>query len=650
MAANPTFRTPVIARPTPELREKLEDMWSDKPGLVGWFSTVDHKKIGKRYIVTAFIFLVVAGIEALGMRLQLAQPNEHLLPPHLYNQFFSMHGATMIFLYALPVLSGFSNYLWPLILGTRDMAFPRLNMFTYWIFLLAGIFLYIGFWGGKGTNVGWFNYVPMSSRPYNPDWNVDIYCLGMIFLGVSTTAGAINFIATAFRTRAPGMSISRIPIMIWGTLTANVGILFAVPAVSLAFFMLWCDRQFGTHFFDAANGGRPLLWQHLFWIFGHPWVYAIVLPAMSIVSQGLPVYCRRPLVANSAVILATILTMVLGFGVWVHHMFTTGLPVIALGFFSAASFVIVIPSAVSVFAWTATIWTGRPVFTTAFKFFAAEIVLFVIGGVSGFMTAAVPLDWQLHSTYFVVAHIHFVLIGINVFPVIGGIYHWFPKMTGRMMSERLGRWNFWLMFVGVLVGFFPMHITGLLGMPRRVYTYAAGLGWGDLNLVTTIGAFIFALGVLLFVVNVIRSRAVGVKAPPNPWDADTLEWATESPPPSYNFDVIPRVGSISPLWEDRLQAPDGRTILEEGAVLDHGHEIPGTTVLDAEPDVILSQPHPTFAPLITALLIAGVFVGMLMTMWWVVLACMAALIPALFYWFWPSVETGWAARGTEERA
>ena len=641
MAVNPTFRTPVIARPTPELRDKLENMWKDEHNLYGWLSTVDHKKIGHRYLVTAMIFLLMGGLEALGMRLQLAQPNEHLLTPALYNQFFSMHGMTMIFLYSLPILSGFSNYLWPLLLGTRDMAFPRLNAFTYWVFLLAGIFLYIGFWEGKGTDVGWFNYVPLASRPYNPDWNVDIYSLGMIFLGVSTTAGAVNFMATAFRTRAPGMTISRVPIMIWGTLVSNIGLLFAVPAVSLDFFMLWCDRQFGTHFFDPAVGGQPLLWQHLFWIFGHPWVYAIVLPAMSIVSQALPVYCRRPLVAQSAVVLATILTMVLGFGVWVHHMFSTGLPVVAMGFFSAASFVIVIPSAVSVFAWVATIWTGRPVFTTAFKFFAAEIVLFVIGGVSGFMTAAVPLDWQLTDTYFVVAHIHYVLIGINVFPVIGGLYHWFPKMAGKMLNERLGWWNFWLMFIGFNVGFFPMHISGLAGMPRRIYTYPASMGWGDLNLITTIGAFIFALGVLVFVVNVIVTLLSGRKAPANPWDADSLEWATESPPPSYNFAVIPRVGSLHPLWESRLDEQGGRSILEEGPVLDHEHEIPGTTVLDAEADVILKQPHPTLAPLILALLIAGAFVGMLLTIWWVSLGCMCAMVPALFYWFWPRHATGW---------
>ena len=643
MAANPTYRTPVIATPDEALRHKLESIWSDPHNLHGWFGTTDHKKIGKRYLVTAFVFLVAGGVEALGMRLQLAQPNEHLLSPELYNQFFSMHGMTMIFLYALPILSGFSNYLWPLILGTRDMAFPRLNAFTYWVFVLAGIFLYIGFWNAKGTDVGWFNYVPLANRTYDPDWNVDIYSLGMIFLGISTTAGAVNFIATMFRTRAPGMSISRVPIMIWGTLVANVGILFAVPAVSLDFMLLWLDRRFGTQFFNTSAGGRPLLWQHLFWIFGHPWVYAIVLPAMSIVSQGLPVYCRRPLVAHSAVVLATILTMVLGFGVWVHHMFATGLPVIAMGYFAAASFVIVIPSAVSVFAWVATIWTGRPVFTTAFKFFAAEIVLFVIGGVSGFMTASVPLDLQLTDTYFVVAHIHYVLIGINVFPVVGGIYHWFPKMTGRMMSERLGRWNFWLMFIGFNLGFFPMHISGLEGMPRRIYTYPADMGWGDLNLVTTIGSFVFAVGVLLFVINVVRSRFVGEKAPPNPWDAPTLEWATESPAPSYNFAVTPRVASLHPLWEERL-GESGRSTLDEGPVLDHEHEMPGTTGLDAEPDVILKMPSLSLAPLAMALLIAGTFVGLLMAMWWVAAGCMLAMIPALLWWLWPRHETGWAVR------
>jgi cytochrome c oxidase subunit 1/cytochrome c oxidase subunit I+III len=640
--ANTSFtETPTIgSADEAAVAERIGRIWKETPGILGWLSSTDHKQIGKRYLVTAFIFLLVGGLEALTMRLQLAQPNQHLLPPSLYNQFFSMHGMTMIFLYALPILSGFSNYIWPLILGTRDMAFPRVNALSYWIFLFAGLFLYIGFPTGNGTNDGWFNYVPYASKSYDPGPGMDIFALGMIFFGISTTVGAINFIATMFRTRAPGMSISRVPIMIWGTLTANVALLFAVPSVSLAFFLLWMDRRFGTQFYNPAAGGHPLLWQHLFWIFGHPWVYAIVLPAMSIVSQGLPVFCRRPLVGQPYVVLATILTMVLGFGVWVHHMFATGLPVIAMGFFSAASFVIVIPSAVSVFAWVATIFTGRPVFTTAFKFFAAEIVLFVIGGVSGFMTAAIPLDWQLTDTYFVVAHIHYVLIGINVFPVIGGIYYWFPKMTGRMMSERLGWWNFWIMFIGFNIGFFPMHISGLLGMPRRIYTYQPGLGWGDVNLVTTIGAFIFAIGILLFIINVIKSRVSGEPASPNPWDGSTLEWSTSSPPPVYNFAVLPRVASVDPLWENRLQEEDGRTVVREGPMLDEGHEVFGTSVLDAEPDVILRMPHESYAPLIMGLVISGVFLGLLLQMWWLAGASMIAVIATAIGWLWPIPELG----------
>ena len=405
-------------------------------GLAGFFSTVDHKEIGIRYIVTAFGFLALGGVESLIMRLQLARPNQHLLTPEQYNQLFTMHGITMIFLYASPVLSGFSNYLWPLLLGARDMAFPRLNALSYWIYLAAGLFIYAGFAIGAAPNDGWFNYAPYSLKAYNPGPNMDFYALGLILLGISTTVGAANFIVTVFRTRAPGMSINRLPIMIWGTLTASAANLVAVPCVSLACFMLWMDRHFGTHFFGPPAGGQPLLWQHLFWMFGHPWVYAIVLPAMGMVSDGLPTFCRRPLVGYTPVALATVSTMILGFGVWVHHMFTTGLPSLSLSFFSAASIIITVPSAVAVFAWTATIWVGRPVLTTAFLYFSSMIILFVIGGVSGFMTASVPVDWQLNDTYFVVAHIHYVLIGINVFPVVGAIYYWFPKFSGRMLERE----------------------------------------------------------------------------------------------------------------------------------------------------------------------------------------------------------------------
>ena len=594
------YREPAIAAPAlePAIRGRLHQLWETAPGLYGFIATVDHKEIGIRYLVTAFAFLILGGIEALIFRIQLARPEQHLLTPEQYNQLFSMHGITMIFLYASPILSGFSNYLWPLLLGARDMALPRLNAFSYWVYLLAGLFLYASFLWGAAPNDGWFNYVPYASREFNPGPNMDFYALGLIFLGLSTTVGAVNFMVTMFRMRAPGMSVNRVPIMVWGTLTASAGNLLAVPAVSLAFFLLWLDRQFGTHFFNEPSPGHPLLWQHLFWMFGHPWVYAIVLPAMGIVSDALPVFCRRPLVGYTAVALSTVLTMILGFGVWLHHMFATGLPNTALSFFSAASMVIAIPSAVAVFAWLATIATGRLFVRTPFLFFAGFIALFVIGGVSGFMTGSVPVDWQLTDTYFVVAHIHYVLIGINVFPVIGGIYFWFPKMTGRMLDERLGRWNFWTLFIGFNLGFFPMHITGLMGMPRRIYTYPAGVGWDTLNLITTVGSFLFAAGILLLIINIVVSLRRGRVAGPNPWDAPTLEWSVPSPPPPYNFAVIPIIASREPLWEDRLQEQEDRSSLNTGLVLDHGREALATTALDAEPDVILKMPEDTPLPLL----------------------------------------------------
>lgn len=637
MASTETYRTPVVARASYQspVAEQLERLWETRPGIWGWLASVDHKEIGKRYLVTAFAFLILGGIEALALRAQLAQPNETLLSPGEYNQLFTLHGMTMIFLYALPVLSGFSNYLWPLMLGSRDMACPRLNAFSYWVFLLAGLFLYLGVPSGRAPDAGWFNYVPYAARDYNPGPNIDVYALGMVFLGISTTAGAVNFIVTLFRTRAPGMSINRVPIIVWGTLTASLGNVLAVPAVSLAFFLLWLDRQFGTHFFDVSQGGHPLLWQHLFWMFGHPWVYAIVLPAMGIVSDALPTFCRRPLVGYTAVALATVITMVIGFGVWVHHMFATGLPALSLSFFGAASMVITIPSAVAVFAWIATIWTGRPVFTTAFLFFAGFVLLFVIGGVSGFMTAAVPLDWQLTDTYFVVAHLHYVLLGINVFPVIGGIYYWFPKMTGKLLNEHLGRWNFWTMFIGFNLGFFPMHITGLAGMPRRVYTYPEGMGWDTLNLITTVGSFLFAIGVLLFVVNVVVSLRRGKAAGANPWDAPTLEWSTPSPPPAYNFTVIPTVASRHPLWEDRLREGTGRSALDEGLLLDHGRETVATTALDAEPDAILKMPGDSCAPLVLALALGALFFGLLIHAWGFAGAATAVALLATLAWLWP---------------
>jgi cytochrome c oxidase subunit 1/cytochrome c oxidase subunit I+III len=637
MAIIETQRAPIVVRAGDDSpsSETLRQSWQGKPGIGGWLSTVDHKEIGKRYVVTSFIFLIIGGLEALVMRVQLARPDQTILTPEQYSQLFTMHGVTMIFLYSLPVLSGFSNYLWPLLLGSRDMSFPRLNALSYWVFLFAGIFLYSSFAFGKGPNDGWFNYVPYASLAYNPGPNIDVFALGMVLLGISTTVGSINFIVTLVHTRAPGMSINRVPIIVWGTVTASVGNLFAVPAVSLAFLMLWMDRQVGTHFFDSVGGGQPLLWQHLFWMFGHPWVYAIVLPAMGIVSDALPTFCRRPLVGYTTVALATVTTMVLGFGVWVHHMFSTGLPVLSLSYFSAASMVIVIPSSVAVFAWIATIWTGRPVFTTAFLFFAGFILLFVIGGVSGFMTAAVPVDWQLTRTYFIVAHLHYVIIGINVFPVVGGVYYWFPKVTGRLMNETLGKWSFWVMFIGFNVAFLPMHILGIEGMPRRIYTYANGLGWSTPNLIVTIGAYVFAVGILLFLVNVFLSLKCGKQAGANPWNAASLEWSTSSPPPAYNFAVIPIVASRYPLWEDQLDEGAERTSVDAGLLLDKGRETIGTSLLDAQPDVILKMPGDSYLPLLLALAMTALFVSLLLHLWWELgIAALLTLIVSVA-WLWP---------------
>ena len=620
------------------LEKQIAESWESLKGWRGFLASVDHKVIGLRYLVTAFFFLLIGGLEALLIRLQLARPDQHFLSPLQYEQVFTMHGVTMIFLYALPILSGFSNYLWPLMIGSRDMAFPRLNALSYWTFLFAGFFMYASFLIGQAPNAGWFNYMPLSGPDYNTGTNIDIYALGMVLLGISTTVGAANFVITLFCLRAPGMSINRVPILIWGTLTASVANLLVIPAVSLAFFLLWLDRQIGTHFFDPTADGKPLLWQHLFWIFAHPWVYAIVLPAMGIVSDALPTFCRRPLVGYTAVALSTVATMLLGFEVWIHHMFATGLPPLALSFFGAASMAISIPSAIAVFAWIATIWTGRPVYKTPFLFFVGFVLLFVIGGVSGVMTAAVPLDLQLNETYFVVAHMHYVLLGINVFPVVGGITYWFPKFTGRLMSERLGKITFWIMFIGFNLGFFPMHIAGLLGMPRRIYTYPADLGWNTVNWIISAGSFFFACGILFFLANVVLSLKRGEKCGSNPWDAPTLEWSVPSPPPEYNFAVIPIIASRHPLWEDRMDEGTGKSSLDEGFLLAKGRETLGTSAMDAEPRVILKMPGDSYSPFFLGLFSSLFFVTMLLH-WWISTGLMIIASGAsLVVWMWPRRE------------
>ena len=492
--------------------QQLERSWSEPGGFVAALKTVDHKRIGIRYLVTASIFFALGGVEALVMRVQLAGPNQSLLSPEQYDQLFSMHGITMIFLFVTPMLSGFGNYLVPLQIGARDMAFPRLNALSYWVFLAAGLFIYSSLPLGIAPDDGWFSYAPLSTL--SPGSNLDFYGLGLIMLAISTTAGAINFIVTMARLRAPGMSLNRMPLFCWAVLATSLSVVFALPALTLDCLFLELQRKWGFQFFDVSHGGSPLLWQHLFWIFGHPDVYIIFLPAVGIVSTIIPVFSQRPLVARTWSILATMATALLGFGVWIHHMFAVGLPQLTMTFFAAASMTIAIPAAIQVFAWLATIVTGRPVLKSPFLYIVGFIVVFVIGGLSGVMFAVIPFDQQVTDSYFVVAHFHYVLFGGAVFPIFAALHYWLPKMSGRLFDERRAQFAFWLIFVGFNLTFFPMHITGLLGMPRRVFTYPSGEGWGLLNLLTTIGAFVLAVGILAMVANLAWSLARGAPAGP----------------------------------------------------------------------------------------------------------------------------------------
>jgi cytochrome c oxidase subunit I len=613
---------------------RLHFLWDTPHSLWGWLTTVDHKKIGWRYIVTAVAFLAIGGIEALILRIQLAQPDQRVLSPEAYNQIFTMHGVTMIFWYAQPILAGFGNYLVPLMLGARDMAFPRLNAFSYWAFLLSGLFLYGSLFGGQAPHGGWFAYVPFTSERFSPGLNMDFYALALIFLTVSTTAGAINFIVTILRLRAPGMSISKMPLFMYSTGTTSVLSVVSLPPLTVACTMLYLDRRWGTHFFDTPTGGSPLLWQHLFWFFGHPWVYIIFLPATGMISMLLPVFARRPIVGYVYVALSTVLTGIVGMGVWVHHMFATGISQMSMSFFSAASMTISVFSTVQVFAWIATLWLGRVVRTTALMFAVGFIAVFLIGGLNGVITAVIPFDWQLHDTYFVVSHLHYVLVGANLFPVMAAFYFWYPKMTGRLLSESLGRWSFWLMFAGINLTFFPMHMLGLLGMPRRLFTYQPGLNWDALNLIVSIGAFVLAAGFVISLWNFYHSLRNGVLAGPNPWKADGLEWSAQSPPKSFGTIHIPTVETRNPLWDSHEEEydPAGERIL------DHERVTIATSWRDARPLGLSKMPEDTIAPLLLALGLTGFFVATLFQALWVALAAAAASLAAAAFWLWPEQE------------
>jgi cytochrome c oxidase subunit I+III len=616
-----------------EVALRLERIWAERPGLVGWLTTTDHKRIGLLYLFTSLGFFAAGGVEALLMRTQLAQPEAELLGPGTYNELMTLHGVTMIFLFVIPMATGaFGNYLLPLMIGARDMAFPRMNALSYWIYLASGLFMYAGLAAGAAPDAGWFDYLPLASEEFSPGKGIDFYALGLIFNGIATTATAVNFIVTILRLRAPGMSINRMPLFCFAYLAVSFALVFALPPLNVALLFLELDRQLGFNFYDVAAGGEPLLWQHLFWIFGHPEVYIIILPAFGIATSIIPTFVRRRMVAFPLVALAEVLVAFIGFGVWAHHMFAVGLSTVTTVYFAAASLVIVIPSGIQLFAWITTILTGTPRFKTPLLWIVGFIVMFILGGLSGITFAAIPFDQQLTDTYYVVAHFHFVIFGAAVFPILGGLFYWFPKVTGRLYHERAGQLSFWLTFAGTTLTFFPMHVLGLLGMPRRQYTYEHGLGWDALNLLQTIGAYLLAAGLLLVVANLAVSLRRGAPAGDDPWGGDTLEWSTSSPPPPYNYAVIPTVTSPYAMWDRADREEDARRLERGEGVLAGPHETPATSVLDAEPDQILAMPSESGWPLAVAAALSVVFVMLLLGHWVTAAAFAGVTLLALFGW------------------
>jgi cytochrome c oxidase subunit 1 len=624
-----------IARDGPKLKgakldARLNRTWRRPPGIVGWIATVDHKEIGRRYIITALIFLALGGVLALLMRLQLARPDSNLISAQRYNELFTMHGSTMMFLFAVPVMEGVAVYTIPLMVGTRSTAFPRLNAFSYYMYLFGGLMLWVAFALNIAPDVGWFAYTPLSGPEFSAGKRADVWAQMITFTEVSALAAAVVLICTILKTRAPGMTLARMPLFAWAMLVQAVMIVFAMPAVALCSGMLISDRLIGTNFYNAAEHGDALLWQHLFWFFGHPEVYIIFIPATGFVSVLTETFSRRPIFAYPVVVLALVSTGILAFGLWVHHMFATGLPRVGYSFYTSASMTVAIPTALQIFCWLATMWDGRPRFPVPMLYVVGFIVTFVIGGLTGVIVAAVPLDLELHDTYFIVAHFHYVLIGGAVFPLLGILTYWFPKITGRMMSETLGKIGFWMVFLGFQLAFFPMHFSGLLGMPRRVYTYPAGLGLELPNLLSTIGAFVVAAAVLIFVVNGLYSLFRGAIAPANPWGAASLEWATASPPPPYNFAHLPVVESHTPLWDIEGEMPvvTGLRVDEKETLL--------TTVVAATPDLREPIPEPSLWPFISSVAVGIFFVASIFSPWAIPFGAIPVAI-ALTAWFWPKV-------------
>ena len=619
---------------TARLHRDYERVWANWPGW-GALAAVNHTSVGLRFIITGLLFFLVGGVMAMLMRTQLALPEQDIVGPELYNQLFTMHGTLMMFLFAIPVLEGVAMYLIPKMVGARDLPFPRLGAMGYYCYLFGGLIILSSMVLMIAPDSGWFMYTPLSSSTYSPGPGSDFWLLGITFVEISSVSGAIELVVSILRTRSSGMSLRKMPIFCWYILAMALMIIVGFPPLILASVLLELERAAGFVFFEVAGGGDPLLWQHLFWLFGHPEVYIIFLPAAGIVSTLIPVFAQRPIVGYRWLVLAVITMGFISFGLWVHHMFTVGIPQLAQAFFSMASMLVAIPTAIQVFAWLATLWTGRVVWSLPMLWIMGFLVIFVAGGLTGVMLALVPFNWQVHDTHFVVAHMHYVLVGGMLFPLIAGLYYWLPHVSGRMPSELLGRWGFWLVFGGFNMTFLLMHLTGLLGMPRRVYTYQAGLGWDWLNLLSSIGGFVMAIGVGMLVVDLLLHFRFGRPAPRNPWNADTLEWAVGMPVTTYNFISLPHVDNRHPLWNDR-QLPDKLDKGKGGLVeIQAERRVTwGSDVVTGEVRDIIHVPSNSWIPLQTGVLLAITCLGLLTKFYWVALGAALLGLLVVLRWSW----------------
>jgi len=619
------------------LRHDLARVWDNEPGWIGQLTAVNHTTIGLRFVFTGIAFLLIGGMLAMFMRLQLAWSDQTVLDAALYNQFMTLHGTTMMFLFAVPVMEGFALYLIPKMIGARDAPYPRMGAFGYWCYLFGGVFLYSSFLFGAAPDGGWFMYTPLSGAEYSPGLGPDFWLLGVTFAEIAAVTGSIDLIVAILKTRAPGMAIQRMPLFAWYVLITAFMIVFGFPPLILGSVLLEIERAFGFVFYSVALGGSPLLWQHLFWLFGHPEVYIIFLPAAGVVSTLIPVFARRPIVGYTWIVLAIIGTGFLSFGLWVHHMFAIGIPLLALSFFSAASMAVAIPMSVQVFAWIATLWSGKPQLRPPMRFILGFFFIFVLGGLTGVMVALVPFDWQVHDTHFIVAHLHYVVIGGLLFPLMAGVYYWLPHVSGRMPNDGFSRMVFWLIFIGFNLTFLPMHLTGLLGMPRRAYTYSADLGaavqW--LNLASTAASFVLAVGFVAFCIDVFLAWRHGRTATPNPWNAATLEWGMPVPPPSYNFIAIPAVADRDPLWANaglRRDLEAGVGFLP-GAARDV-RETLGTTLRAGKPEQVIQLSGSSWIPLLTAITLVFVLAFFIAGWYWPAGIAFVGTVAALWRWIW----------------